>query len=69
MAELVLAFIIAFVVIAGIAMKILKWLEDGGLYYMKHPAAKIMDDAKKRGSSVDYMEALNEVERVKQENK
>lgn len=65
MIELIAMFLVAFVIVAGVAMRILKWLEDGGLYYMKYPAAKVMDDAKKNGQSVDYRTALKAVESSK----
>lgn len=65
MVELIAMFLVAFVLVAGVAMKIFAWLEDGGLYYMKNPAAKVMDDAKKNGQSVDYKTALKVVESSK----
>lgn len=58
-------FCVALFILATIALKILKWLEGGGLYYRKHPAAKVMDSAKRSGNHITPEQALNEVEATK----
>ena len=45
-------------------MQDLEWLEGGGLYYKKYPAAKLMDGAKKKGTFVDYKAALEDVDKA-----
>lgn len=57
--ELLVALIIAIACSAPIlyiCFRAFKWLEAGGLYYMRHPGAKLMDIEK-----LSYDEALKKV--------
>lgn len=40
---------ITFVVVLAVFFKVHSWIEAGGLYYAKYPAAKQLDDLKRQG--------------------